>query len=337
MSEAKPKKLMNKDNLIIGIIVAVIILAVAGIMCYYFLFMDKEVIATYDNGEVTRGEYEMYYRLWAPVLAYYYGSDNETIAMDVAEKVILDRLILKDAAEAGIEADKEEVDTLLSDKANIEAFASRGLNIDALKGLLYDDSVVNLYMTKLQEKATAEKVKEYITAKEGEDTDLNLYNTRHILFSIAEASTDEEKAAVKKEAEEVLAKVKKGEDFAKLANEYSDDTYTQQYSEGKYVASSASTVPSYVNAVKKLKKGEVTSALVVDETYGYFIIKLEEVVENGRLTDSNEVSYYVNEMLDEKQTAAKCEYDEERIKEIANSIAVELGLISTAPSTEATK
>ena len=97
----------DRSNLIIGIVAAVVVLAVAAIMCYYFIFMDKEVIAKYEGGEVTRGEYELYYRTFAPMLSYY-GYDSELIATYIAEKIILDEIILKEATNAEMKLTDEQ-------------------------------------------------------------------------------------------------------------------------------------------------------------------------------------------------------------------------------------
>lgn len=336
--KVKAKKLSGgKDNLIIIIVAAVIILAVAAIMCYYFIFRDKEVIATYDGGKVTRGEYEVYYRTFAPMLVYY-GYDSEVVAKYIAEKIILDKIVCAEAEKEGVtltDEMKAETDELLEDETTINEFASRGININEIRDVFYNDSVISTYLEKKQKEATAEDMKAYIIEEEGEDADFNIYNTQHILFKVATDATDDEKAAVKKEAEEVLARVKKGEDFKTLADEFSDDTATQTYNEGKFALSDPTSVDeAYVKATKSLKAGSYTTALVESENYGYFIIKLDSVEENGRLTDETQVSYYVDSMLYEKQDAANCKYDDDRINSLATSIGTELGLITTPTVSE---
>lgn len=319
----------DRSTLIIIIVSAVVILAVAAIMCFYFI-MDTEVIATYDGGNVTRGEYELYYRTFAPMLTYY-GYNSDLIATYIAEKIILDKIILDEAKDAGMELTEEgkkEVDELFETKENIEEFASRGIDVEKLRQVFYNDSVISDYIAKLQEETTAEVVKNYIIKAEGEDTDFNIYNTRHILFSTASATTAEEKATIKKEAEAVLARVKKEEDFAKLAKEFSDDTYTEQYYEGKYEATVSSTIGGYMDAVKKLSVGKYTTSLVEVDGYGYFIVKLESITKDGRLTAETEIGYYVDDMLYAKQDEAGCEYEEDRIKDIATTLGRELGIIT---------
>lgn len=338
-SPVKVKKMKgSKDNLIIIIVAAVIILAVAAIMCYYFIFRDKEVIATFDGGEVTRGEYELYYRTFAPMLVYYnYSSD--VVAKYIAEKIILDKIILMEAEKEEITLTaemKEETDELLKDETTISEFASRGIDVNDVKEIFYNDSVISKYLEKKQSETTDENMKEYLTKEEGENPDFNIYKTRHILFKVASTATEEERAAAKKEAEEVLARIKKGEDFATLADEYSDDTATQTYNEGIFELSDPTAVDkTYYNAVKTLKAGQYTTSLVESENYGYFIIKLDSVEENGRLTDKTQIGYYVDSILYAKQDAANCKYKDDRIKSLATSIGRELGLVTSSTSAEA--
>ncbi len=337
-SQVKTKKMKgSKDNLIIIIVAAVIILVVAAIMCYYFIFRDKEVIATFDGGEVTRGEYELYYRTFAPMLVYYnYGSD--VVAKYIAEKIILDKIILMEAEKEDITLTtemKEETDELLKDETTISEFASRGIDINEVKQVFYNDSVISKYLEKKQSETTAENMKEYLIKEEGENPDFSIYKTRHILFKVASNATEEERAAAKKEAEEVLARIKKGEDFATLADEYSDDTATQTYNKGIFELSDPTAVDkTYYNAVKTLKVGQYTTSLVESENYGYFIIKLDSIEENGRLADKTQIGYYVDSILYAKQDAANCKYKDDRIKSLATSIGKELGLIASSTSAE---
>lgn len=326
--KVKSKKLNgNKDNLVIIIVAAVIILAVAAIMCYYFIFRDNEVVATYDGGKVTRGEYEVYYRTFAPMLIYY-GYDSDVVAKYIAEKIILDKIVCAEAEKEGVtltDEMKAETDELLEDEDTINEFASRGIKIDDIRDVFYNDSVISAYLEKKQSEASAEDMKAYLIEEEGEDADFNIYNTQYMLFSVSSDATDDERAAVKKEAEEALAKVKKGEDFATVAEEYTDDSGIEfELSDPTYVDS------AFVTATRALTAGNYTTSLVESENYGYFLIKLVSVEENGRLTDETQVGYYVDSMLYAKQDEANCKYEDEKILSIATSVGQELGLISTS-------
>lgn len=144
--------------------------------------------------------------------------------------------------------------------------------------------------------------------------------------------TDEDKAALLKEAKDVLAKAKKGDDFAKLAEEYSDDYGTAQDG-GKFdMVDNDTVVEEYRKAVKTLKSGKIYGS-VVETSYGYHIIKLDSIEKNGRLTSENEISSYINsyisdrisEVFDPEDVASKEEL--EKVSELALRIDAELGIV----------
>jgi parvulin-like peptidyl-prolyl isomerase len=83
------------------------------------------------------------------------------------------------------------------------------------------------------------------------------------------------KEDARKLAEQLLARVKAGEDFAKLAKEYSDDTGSgQQGGDLGFFRKDVRFVPEFKEAVFKLKPGEVSD--IVETQFGYHIIKVIE-------------------------------------------------------------
>ena len=107
------------------------------------------------------------------------------------------------------------------------------------------------------------------------------YNTseqrraRHILLKVGADATPEVRTAKKTEAEKVLAQIQSKGDFAQLAAQYSEDSSKSKggdlgfFSRGKMVQPFEDTVYS-------LKKGEVSG--LVETSFGYHIIKLEEII-----------------------------------------------------------
>ena len=98
---------------------------------------------------------------------------------------------------------------------------------------------------------------------------------QHILVSLVnnetgEQLTDEQKAEKKALAESLLERVKKGEDFTALMNEYSDDPGKEYEPEG-YIFTSGEMVTEFEDAVKALGANEVSG--IVESSYGYHIIK----------------------------------------------------------------
>jgi peptidyl-prolyl cis-trans isomerase C len=101
-----------------------------------------------------------------------------------------------------------------------------------------------------------------------------MVKARHILVAVKPDATPEQKEAAKKKAEELLAKAKAGEDFAKLAQENSDDPGSKAKGGDLGFFTQGSMVGKFEQAAFALKPGEVSG--VVETEFGYHIIKQEE-------------------------------------------------------------
>lgn len=144
-----------------------------------------------------------------------------------------------------------------------------------------DELKENIRLTYKRNKAVKDYVKSIITDKEIEKYyDEEIFgdiSASHILIKPEydkNASDEEKKEAEKKalkEAKEVIAKLKKGEDFAKLAKEYSDDSSNSK-SGGKLADfNHGQMVEAFEDAAKELKVGSYTTTPVKTE-FGYHII-----------------------------------------------------------------
>ncbi len=98
----------------------------------------------------------------------------------------------------------------------------------------------------------------------------------HILFRVPPNATPEEQEKIKKKAESVLEMAKKGEDFAKLAKEYSDDPSKENGGDLGYFKRGRMIKP-FEDAAFSLKKGEISG--LVKTSYGYHIIKVDDIKE----------------------------------------------------------
>lgn len=103
-------------------------------------------------------------------------------------------------------------------------------------------------------------------------------HARHILLKAGSADSDETHQQQKAKAEEVLAKARSGEDFAQLA---------QQFSEGPSAAAGGDLgfftenqmVKPFNDAVFGMETGQISDVVKTD--FGYHIIKLEEIQPAG--------------------------------------------------------
>ncbi len=99
----------------------------------------------------------------------------------------------------------------------------------------------------------------------------------HILIRPDRSIEDSAKAraAAKTSAESVLAKIKKGGDFSKLASKYSDDPGSAARGGDLGIFGTGMMVEPFENAAFSLEKGEVSG--VVETDYGYHIIKVVDI------------------------------------------------------------
>lgn len=129
------------------------------------------------------------------------------------------------------------------------------------------------------------------------------YKAKHILLAFPEnedgsAATDEQKAAVKAEADQLLAQIRTAADplaeFDKVMNERSEDgrdENNQLYAPDGYLAYAGQMVPQFESAAKALAVGEISEP--VETAYGYHIILRQDFTDEERqqLRDSMAAIY----------------------------------------------
>ncbi len=96
---------------------------------------------------------------------------------------------------------------------------------------------------------------------------------RHILIMTTD-KTPAEVAQAKAKAEDILAQLKKGADFATLAREYSDDKATAQDGGNLGWIERGQTVPAFEQAAFSLKPGTLSDIITTE--YGFHIIEVLE-------------------------------------------------------------
>ncbi len=155
----------------------------------------------------------------------------------------------------------------------------------------------------VKEKLTDDEIQKYY--------DENIFGdieARHILISPNtddDMSDDEKEKAeekAKKEAEDIIKKLDDGEDFAKLAKEYSDDEGTASDG-GKLTVTYGSVVDEFWDGVTDLKDGKYSKEPVKSE-YGYHIIYRIKQKEKPKLKDVKDdvVDKLVQEKMNEDTT-----------------------------------
>ena len=167
---------------------------------------------------------------------------------------------------------KETMQRLIEDNI-VAAEASRLKVVVTEKELT--DSFNQLVTSNGGEESFASVLKQYYGLTPGEFKE-EIYKSRLLRQKVAEkfASDESVNTEAKAKAEEVLAKVKAGEDFATLAKQYSQDTTASNGGDLGFFAK-GKMVPEFETAAFALKAGEVSE--LVKTVYGYHVIKVVEV------------------------------------------------------------
>ena len=132
---------------------------------------------------------------------------------------------------------------------------------------------------------------------------------KHILFLADSNQSAEEHEIVKKKAEDILLKVKAGDDFTALAKEYSEDPGSKN-SGGEYTFGRGEMVPEFEEWSFQAKEGDTG---IVKTSYGYHIMKFvkrstyEDVKESIRTQlTSDAADLYIDKLItDSKYVVVK--------------------------------
>jgi len=124
-----------------------------------------------------------------------------------------------------------------------------------------------------------EDIKSYYEIHKDEFKTPEMVRARHILIKTDTSASDNDKKKSREKAEDILKKIKAGEDFAKLASDLSDDTGSKTNGGELGFFPKGRMVKSFEDAAFSLKPGELSG--IVETQFGYHIIKVEEKKESG--------------------------------------------------------
>ncbi|HZV81151.1 MAG TPA: peptidylprolyl isomerase, partial [Geobacteraceae bacterium] len=140
---------------------------------------------------------------------------------------------------------------------------------------------------------------------------------RHIFIQLDAKATPEAQEKARKKADELLQRLKKGEEFAKLAAEASEDGDTSKKGgELGTISAGKTNSQEFEKAALALKSGELSG--VVQTPYGLHIIKADEKSEQRTATFA-ETKEYISNLLQK-------EYEQKKAQEFVEQTAKDSGL-----------
>ena len=145
----------------------------------------------------------------------------------------------------------------------------------------------------------------------------------HILVSVGESSTTEEKQEKLARAIDILEQARRGADFTELASEHSDDTGSAQNGGDLGTIARGQMVKPFENAVYGMVTGEIAGP--IETRFGYHIIRLDRLQESAQkpLVDvRDEVEAEAREILAENLFGELAESFKNLVFENPDDIAI---------------
>lgn len=266
----------------------------------------SQVVAKVNGQPITRGELDFMVKNVMREKAVAIPTDQHAeIRRRVLDDLINKELLYQKAKSSNLSVTPEELSRTMTnikadfadEKAFNEQLRKDGMTLPGVEAIIRQGMVIDKYLTtSVKEKIKilpAEEEKFYADNKEKMKHPEQL-RASHILLRADASSTAEVKQAQKTKAEEALARARKGEDFAALAKQYSQDPTTTPNGGDLGFFGKGQMVPAFDEAAWALKPGEISG--VVETNYGYHIIKAIARRPEG-LTPIDDVRARIHEYL----------------------------------------
>ena len=208
--------------------------------------------------------------------------DDAQLNKGVLEQLIGTELLYQESKKEGIKVDQKAVDERLEkwkkqfpdEEAYKKAMSAANLSKpqmreDITKGMTIEKLIVEKFVDKTT--VPEKEIKAYY------ESHLNLFKqpeqvkASHILIKVDPKATESEKEDALKKIRDVQKKQIKGDDFAKLAKEYSEGPSNTKGGDLGFFKR-GQMVPAFETVAFKLKPGEVSD--IVKTRFGYHLIKV---------------------------------------------------------------
>ncbi len=224
----------------------------------------------------------------------------------IVQKLIHDKLILQEAKDLGIVADKQEIETYLqkvksqfsSEEAFEAALDAQGIKIwdlqNKYKQQLTIKKAVRL-LVRSRTIITPSQISEYYQKHKVEFTTPESVTAYQILLRKKET---EENSKIKQEAEQILEFVRLGSNFSDLAKRYSQGPNAKR---GGYMTAieQGQMIEEIDNALFSLEPGEASG--IVETDLGFHIFKVESKILE-RTKSLSEAKVQIEEILMEEKS-----------------------------------
>jgi peptidyl-prolyl cis-trans isomerase SurA len=272
---------------------------------------------------------------------------------NVLRRQVLDRLVLQElqmqrADRAGIKVADETLNNALNDVAasnNIkladlpDALASQGIDYASYRDQLRKELAMQILRQRDvigRINVTPREIDQFIERQKKLPSESDEYNVSHILIAVPQAATPQELEEAARKSDEVYQKAMAGEDFARLAVQYSN---SQTALEGGSLGwRKGPELPTFLTEViAGMKMGDVTKPLRTPS--GYHILRLNEVRGNTQVivnqTHARHILLKPNELQDDATIQQKLLTIRDRIVNKGEDFRAVAAVVSEDPGSAA--
>ena len=229
---------------------------------------------------------------------------RDEIMRGALDQLITYTLLSQESKTRGIKVDATEIDAKMAQlkgqfptpDAFDKALKARGMTVESLR----KDAQVDLSVTKLMDAEVATipgpsdaEAKEFYDKNPDRFKEDEQVRASHILIRVDEKADAAAKQKARAEIDAVLKQVKAGGDFAKLAQEHSQDGSASQGGDLNYFNKGQMVAP-FDKVAFELKPGQISD--VVTTQFGYHIIKVADK-KPGRTVPFEEAQAKIKEFL----------------------------------------
>ena len=201
-----------------------------------------------------------------------------------------------------------------------------GLSVEELRGRMLEQFTAQEVLEReLKINVTDDAIKKFYDDNPSKFEQPEMVRASHILLSTKEPDgkkdlPEDKKTAKHKQAEDVLKRARAGEDFAKLAKDYSEDPGSKDKG-GEYTFPRGQMVPEFETAAFTLKPNEISD--IVTTQFGYHIIKVSEKIP-AKKVELAEVAPKIKDYLKQEQMKPRQKEAREYVEKLRKDADVEI-------------
>ena len=286
-----------KKYVILGSILCILIISL--VTNYY---TRTDTVANLNGEKVSKEDFDLMYKRITE-------KDPAAEKSKVLEQLVGNKLIAQDAKNNGVEVKAEEVEILIkkAEESYKKPIGELLKTIDVKEEIFREMLIEYILIGK-----RLEQIKGLVTVTDDEVE--NYYNTHKEQFMVLKEFEYAQIVLLDDDGKEIYNRLKKGEDFAALALQYSKDKETAK--KGGYVGIITQQKKELSNIEKtlfSLKEGEFSQP--THTPGGTFIFKINKIVPEKTISLEETKENLKNLMLEEKQKMAVNQYAQTLYKE----------------------